>query len=77
MFRAMKKAYGGGFRAGRASPSLIRAGGKRGVLPLQEPLNPYCGVFCKRYRPIMAMLWELGYYDGTMKRYDKQKRKQS
>lgn len=60
MITAIRKAYGGGFRAGMAEPRIQRPGGTRGIKRIIEPSNPHRG--------LLGIAWELGRHDGLMKR---------
>ena len=68
MIRALRKAYGGGFRAGMAAPRFYIHGGRRVIKTISAPLNPYNNAFAPRWRPLLALIWEAGQYDGMMKR---------
>lgn len=63
MVRALKRAYGGGFRAGMAPRRLVRPGGTRGIKVLVEPTNPYTG----RWQFFERIAYDFGVHDGTMK----------
>lgn len=61
MIREIKKAYGGGWRAGRANKPLIRhADGTYTVEPRE---NPYQG----RFEFFQRLAWNEGYYAGAMR----------
>lgn len=71
MLTSLRKAYAGGYRAGRCQPRIFIAGGSRNVKQLIKPLNPYRNPFRCRTRLLLSMAWESGYYDGLMKRLAK------
>lgn len=54
MFRRLKSAYGGGFRAGR---SFTPKADKYLVSLGREQLNPYIGI-------ILSLCWEIGFDEG-------------
>lgn len=64
MIRTLKRAYGGGFRAGQAPRRLVRPGGTRGIKVLAEPINPYT----EWWQFFERLAYDLGVRDGTMKR---------
>jgi hypothetical protein len=65
---SFKSAYGAGYRAGFSETRVAWAAGKRGVKHLIDPLNPYNNPFAPVWRPLLALAWELGRYDGLMKK---------
>lgn len=71
MIRAIKKAYGGGLRAGIAERPVYRPGGTRGILRISSPLNPYSNPFTPRRRPILAMIWEEARQEGLRRKIRK------
>lgn len=60
MIRALRKAYGAGYRAGM-SPRALRRNAD-GTKNLVEPSNPYTG----RLQFLSRLAWESGMHTGTM-----------
>lgn len=68
MLNTIKSAYGAGYRAGLATPRVMRVGGKHDTKQIVPPLNPYDSPFAPRYRPMLALLWASGLLEGMIKR---------
>jgi len=64
IFTPLRKAYGGGFRAGMAEPRIVIPGGKRGVKVIVPPPCPY--KLTRQF--LLRWIWEDGYHDGLTKR---------
>ena len=60
MFRFLKSIYGGGWRAGMASPVIINKHDGTKYLANAQELCPYTG--------IQAIIWRAGYHAGLSKR---------
>lgn len=61
MIRAIRTAYGAGYRAGMAKRPLVRPGGTRGIKVLKEVTNPY-----PPHRFVLNYAWFEGWRAGTM-----------
>lgn len=71
MISALRQAYGGGFRAGKAAPRIQGLANTRGIKSIVSPLNPYANTFAPRWRLLLALVWEIGKWDGLMKRLNR------
>lgn len=64
MIRAIRRAYGAGWRAGMSERRMVRPGGTRGIKVLVEAENPY-----KHWSQfLLNHAWFCGWHAGSMKR---------
>jgi hypothetical protein len=64
VLKMIKKAYGAGYRAGKAEPRIVRPANTRGVKIIVPPVCP----FNKPHQFILAACWHVACMDGQMKR---------